>query len=332
MSFLRHLPSILVVPLVLVTGCGTKDDSNSTNSTPVSEQTAAATSATGVLLESATEQVLSASAGAPAGIPAPGTEFGAPNLINLGAGINKTYDLNTLTLYGKSPFAQAQGTVTVTTTGVNVASWPAASGGIYTGTVTVSYAGVKVVTTDGDSVTLTDATFNYTLEANLVSKTDHFNWEATTQSTLSISPDLAGTVTHGGSVVNFSLGGKRKVDVTITRKKDATTNTRTTKRKIYGDAVGTSVATTSTSTDGHRAASYSGWSISCNGVKVTWNRYAEVDTVLDLAPVKPTATVTSTKDYIYLSTVLLGFPIVSGPMTIQEAGQLVKAQLDANFL
>ncbi len=319
---------VLVIPVVFLAGCGTKEDSNSTNTTPVSEQTAAATSATGVLLESATEQVLSASAGAPAGMPEPG----APNLIALGAGINKSYDLSTLTLYGKSPFATAQGTVTVTTSGAGVASWPAASGQIYTGTVTVSYTGVKVVTTDGDSVTLTDGGFSYSLDATLVSKTDNFNWEAKTQSVLSINPDLAGTVTHGGSVVNFSLGGKRKVDVTITRVKDATTNTRTTKRKIYGDATGTSVATTSTSMDAHRAASYSGWSITGNGVKVTWNRYAEVDTVLDLAPVKPTATVTSTKDYIYLSTVLLGFPIVSGPMTIQEAGQLVKAKLDANFL
>ena len=315
--FLVFLMSLFALAVV---GCKKTDDLSPDS---LNQQAASASQALGMLLDASIQGVLSDQtvSGNSRTVGDP-----APDLRGLERGI-RVIDLASLAVNGRLvfPAGTASGTITIATSGASATSWPTGSANLYTGSVQVSLAQIAFINGNGDRLSIPEGTFTHTLDAQAV-KTGTDNWTVTVDATASLAPALAATLSRGTGVYSLTLGGSRRVRQTITRVKNATTDTRTDARKVDGSAQGAGL----TKDPALVGLGYTAWTITLNGIPVTWNRNAELTSSIDYTTGKTTVAVS--RDTSFITTAVGGLTTIVGPFTAVQGSVLLQAQLDPAWL
>lgn len=335
----HHPPTALLLALtgclgaLLLSGCKTLDEA--TSDSP-SQQAASASQSLGMLLDASNEAVLSDTSGGDSvkAVSDPLAEA-APNFTGRAAG-TRVIDLANFSVNAQKifPAGTASGTLTVTYSGSAASSWPAGTTTLYTGQVTVTAANVLITNGNGDALSIPSGSFGYTLEA-VGAKTDTFNWVITTDAAATVT-NLTATLTRGTKTHSLSLAGNRTVHAEIRRTYTTdgagavTANTRASSVTISGTVAGSSLATTNP----QKNLSFTGWTVTLDGIPVTWNRYAALSTLWDYTKLGTGAafTVTSTSDATFVSTTINGGKTTVGPLTAAQMAALLRAKIEAQWL
>jgi hypothetical protein len=318
MVFLRRL-----LVFIVLLACGGCTPTDQLSPDPLNQQVASASQALGMLVDASIQAVLSDQT-------ASGTTHAAgdpvPDLRSLERA-TRTIDLATLSVNGQLvfPAGTASGTITLSTSGAAATSWPTGSAILYTGSVQVALNQILFTNGNGDRLAIPSGTFTHTLDAQAV-KTATDNWTVSVDATASMAPALAATLTRGSGSYSLTLGGSRRVRQTITRIKDATTDTRTDARQVDGSSPGTGLTTDPTLA----GLGYTAWTITLNGIPVTWNRNAELTSTIDYST--GTTTVAVSRDASFITTEIGGLTSIVGPFTAIQGSLLLQAQLDPAWL
>ena len=318
---------------LLLSGCKLQEEA--TNTSP-SQQAASASQSLGMLLDASNEAVLSDTSGGDSlkSVGDPLAEA-APEFNGRAAG-TRVIDLANFAVNAQKvfPAGTASGTLTVTYSGTAASSWPAGTTTLYSGQVTVTAANVLLTNGNGDALSIPSGSFTYTLEA-VGTKTNTYNWLITTDAAATVT-NLVATLTRGTKTHSLSLAGNRTVRAEVRRTYitdgagAVTANTRASTVTISGTVAGSSLTTTSPQKD----QSFTGWTVTLDGIPVTWNRSATLTTLWDYTKLGTGAafTVTSTSDTTYVSTTINGAKTTVGPLTAAQMGNLLRAKIDAQWL
>ena len=337
MSYARNISPILVVTgclgAWLLSGCKAGEDAASESP---SQQAASASQSLGMLLDASNEAVLSDTSGGDS-VKAIGDPLAesAPDFSGRAAG-TRVIDLANFTVNAQKvfPAGTASGTLTVTYNGTAATSWPAGTTTLYSGQVTVTATNVQLTNGNGDSLSIPSGNFAYTLNA-VGTKTNTYNWVITTDAAATVA-NLAATLTRNTKTHTLNLAGNRTVQTEIRRTYSTnnanvvTANTRAANVTISGTVAGSSLSNTSPQKD----RSYTGWTVTLDGIPVTWNRHATLSTLWDYTKLGTATafTVTSASDATYVSTTIAGAKTTVGPLTAAQLAALLRAKIDAQWL
>ena len=319
--------------VVLLSSCKNIEDVPSESP---SQQAASASQSLGMLLDASNEAVLSDTSGGDS-LKTAGDPLAepAPDFSGRAAG-TRVIDLANFAVNAQKifPTGTASGTLTVTYNGTAASSWPAGTTTLYSGQVTVTAASVLITNGNGDALSIPSGSFNYSLEA-VGTKTNTLNWVITTNATATVA-NLTATLTRGTKAHTLSLAGNRTVNAEIRRAYTTdgtgavTANTRAATITISGSVAGSTLTSISPQQD----QSYTGWTVTLDGIPVTWNRSATLATLWDYTKLGTgTAfTVTSTRDTTYVSTTINGAKTTVGPLTAAQMAALLRAKIEAQWL